>query len=622
MAIMVEGSSGFDFDGDVDANVENSKSIDEHASPQASELPNNESEILARHDSEHENDASQLDDLYTNQNARDIAKTPSPMQNNGTFSDDNAINGNETNIEDVLENGQVGYGHAKTSTSSVNCGEAEVTSLSSSSEQNGYGGSRDAGNVDQYQQLSSSTSKYIKTKRSSPQRLERVEPTTTPPIERVSLLSRGMSLFAKSPARQYHIGYPARNDNDAISVISELTHDVKAECKSYKSIAEENDIDDTLKAHLEESGLILLKRLIEFLSECPDETSEHSSFREFRDDSSQYHANNKKRHRGLTLPASAIGWLSTQLLHDSSSVASDGAREFCTVPKQQLECLQSLLRRVTNLRVSGEAWPPPRHHASIPGTKAAAEDIARSAKKSISMNIMSKFAREQASTTPGGDIIEDGGSCGAATPSRGGDDEKSVSDFQRYYHEILYKPDVNMSFFPNATKVVIDGIPPNWVTNLNSLQKLDMFQMEKGCILDINQLFFQSDTTDGSSKAEVDQNVSSGFEVRRKDNVIEEGREADSSRLETPPFVYSSLTKLRLSNCAIGEPAGLRRRRTSRLSLPRPLARFPNLVSLDLSRNELFRTKTAFAGLSSLPLLSSINLSYNRLSRYVDIYYF
>jgi hypothetical protein len=36
----------------------------------------------------------------------------------------------------------------------------------------------------------------------------------------------------------------------------------------------------------------------------------------------------------------------------------------------------------------------------------------------------------------------------------------------------------------------------------------------------------------------------------------------------------------------------------------------------------LFRTKTAFAGLSSLPLLSSINLSYNRLSRYVDIYYF
>jgi hypothetical protein len=133
------------------------------------------------------------------------------------------------------------------------------------------------------------------------------------------------------------------------------------------------------------------------------------------------------------------------------------------------------------------------------------------------------------------------------------------------------------------------------------LKSLDMFQMEKGCILDINELFFPSDCDIFAS-------------------------DGDSS-----VFMYKSLTKLRLSNCAISEAAGLRGRRRHKspsaqsqvlqsktdnsLTKKIPtLSRFPNMESLNISHNELFRTKTALAGLSSLPLLSSINLSYNRLS--------
>ena len=166
-----------------------------------------------------------------------------------------------------------------------------------------------------------------------------------------------------------------------------------------------------------------------------------------------------------------------------------------------------------------------------------------------------------------------------------------------------------MYFFPNATKVVIDGIPPNWVTNLDSLKVLEMFQYEKGCILDINQLFFPSDTIDSNPRKNL------GLVNRQGLSLNEEGSERiDDSQESSSPVVFFSLSKLRLSHCAMGETAGLRGRR----SVPRlpTFSRFPNLVSLNISHNELFKTKTVLAGLSSLSQLSSLNLSYNRLSRY------
>ena len=550
---------------DLDASMK----VDDQTNPQGRELS-----IESRHDG-----ALHLDiDLIRDE--KESIESPLPIRINNDCS-----NGSSTIV--ALKNRVAGNGHDAISTTNANSGGDTSVPIN--------GGGSGAKKVKQI--ISSPSSASLQTKRSSPRGSERAQPTPT--LDKLSLLSRGISLFAKSPARQ-DVGYYERNDNDAISVVSELTHDVKSECKAHKPIAEEGD-DDAIKLHLEESGLVLIKRLIEFLSECPpmiDDGSVHSALSDRMDESSQYHAHNKKRHRGLTLPASAIGWLSAQILHDSgtNAAAANVANDRCTtVPRQQIQCLQSLFKRVTNIRIPGEAWPPP--HASVPGK--AAEDIARSAKKTIAVNVMSRFARSDASTS-GEENIVDGGSCGA-TPSHC-DVENPVTEFQQFYHEILHKPYVNMAFFPNATKVVIDGIPPNWVTNLESLHKLDMFQMEKGCILDINQLFFSSDATDESSVAEGNQIGTPGSPAER--------------RQKSSPFVYSSLSKLRLSNCAMGEAAGLRRRRTSScMSLPPPLARFPNLVSLDLSRNELFRTKTAFAGLSDLPLLSSINLSYNRLSR-------
>jgi hypothetical protein len=580
---MVEGSSRLHeadsgtHHGNINANGVDSKSSTAHGNDTIS--ARNAADVLQS-------------DIDVFRDEKDSIETPPPLTNDGDFSHDNELNGKDRKRrKDALKVDEGGY-EKDTTSRNVECGD--YIAFSSNDDQVAHDASLRA---EKYKQKSSSptTSASIQTEISCPQASARAQPTPT--LEKVSFLSRGMTLFAKSPTK-LDVGYSMRNDNDAISVISEITHDVKTESKSAKKYAvdDDDDDDDALKSHLEESGLVLLKRLIEFLSECPaaEEGSEHTS----SDKSSQYHTNNKKRHRGLTLPASAIGWLSTQLLHNSGNFPADGTGDRLTVPKQQLECLQSLFTRVTNLRVSGEAWPPP--HTSVPGK--AAEDVVRSAKKSIAVNVLSRFGNDRAPTNGGHTI--DGGSCGA-TPYHC-HDENSISEFQRFYHEILHKPDVNMTFFPNATKVVIDGIPPNWVTNMDSLSKLDMFQMERGCILDINQLFFPSDSI-ASFMAEVNRDDTRGFIVEQNEL---------SHRPKPIPFVYSSLSKLRLSNCAIGETAGLRRRRTSScMTLPPPLARFPNLESLDLSRNELFRIRTAFAGLSDLPRLSSINLSYNRLSR-------
>ena len=407
---------------------------------------------------------------------------------------------------------------------------------------------------------------------------------TATPSETTSLLNRGMSLFSRG-SRQVR---PARYDNDANSVISEMTQDVKSVSKS------DNNDDDALRRHLEESGLVLLKRLIEFLSECPPASDEGTEDHSLSKQSMT--KNPKKRHRGLTLPASAIGWLSTQI-YDSGNDGLTNLGDCYRVPKQQLQCIGILFKRVTSLRISGEAWPP---LMSAPGK--AAGDLVNTAKKSFATNLLSKFHGDPSMA---GDGADDASYETTTTVLS----QISISPFRRYYHELQSCPRVNMYFFPNATKVVIDGIPPNWVTNLDSLKVLEMFQYEKGCILDINQLFFPSDTIDSNPRKNL------GLVNRQGLSLNEEGSERiDDSQESSSPVVFFSLSKLRLSHCAMGETAGLRGRR----SVPRlpTFSRFPNLVSLNISHNELFKTKTVLAGLSSLSQLSSLNLSYNRLSRY------
>eukprot|EP00985_Skeletonema_marinoi_P024768 scaffold17539_cov182-Skeletonema_marinoi.AAC.3 len=428
------------------------------------------------------------------------------------------------------------------------------------------------------------------------------------PIDNSSLLSRGISMLRNSKQVTPTSRRTRGMDNDNSSVVSDITRgDLSPRANKFD--------DGTLKRHLEESGLLLLKRLIEFLSECPPAQDEDAPIVPSRGRSPA--GKQRKKLRGLTLPATAIGWISHQIIRfdsidnsESNIEAFEDTEDGYFVPKHQLQCVQFLLRRVVSVRISGEPWPP--QAATKKATSAN-----RSNQAGLSSRILSKFASDQSAA---GESAEED-SCGTSIYD---EKEKNLSPFQRYYHELQSKPHINMEIFPNATKVVIDGIPPNWVINLDSLKNLDMFQMEKGCLLDINQLFFPSDVPIKFSERHLS--------LIEEDNAKERHHfNTDTCvKKEQQPFVYSSLSKLRLSNCAIGEISGLRGRskRSARQyqstsfrpkKIP-PFSRFPNLVSLNLSHNEIFRTKSAFAGLSSLPMLSSINLSYNRLSRLDDVF--
>lgn len=460
--------------------------------------------------------------------------------------------------------------------------------------------------------LSPSSSATDISKQSTPRQRSRKQSTIKPtsPTEKSSLLTRGMSLFGRSaqtprPSLDKNKSSPAmrnKEDNsDESSVVSDISHGFRS-VKSTKSQSTllrptaDDANDDALKQHLEESGLILVKRLVEFLSECPPAPDEVKTDTESK----------RKKQRGLTLPASAVGWISRQVSQrnvKSGDNQCDNSMEEVfdcyQLPEQQLQCLETLLRRVSSLRVTRDAWPPPLALANSAIESAKKSFASIPEKGSLSSKLLSKFTADQSVASL------DDESCGTGISQ---EKELNLTAFKRYWHELQHNPNVNMTLFPYATKVVIDGIPPHWVTNMDSLAMLDMFQMEKGCILDVNKLFFPSDADDIVPRDVVGKEIDAAVELNG----------------ETSIKVYSSLSKLRLSNCAIGEAAGLRGRAVvKRSDTPRPqrvptLSRFPNLVSLNLSHNELFRIKTALAGLSSLPLLSSINLAYNRLIRYDD----
>eukprot|EP00956_Cyclotella_meneghiniana_P016254 scaffold25569_cov57-Cyclotella_meneghiniana.AAC.4 len=411
--------------------------------------------------------------------------------------------------------------------------------------------------------------------------------------EQSSLLSRGLNLFGRRAAAA---SYSRNNNNtlqshndDSSSVISDLSHDAKSVKSSATTLRTANNQrtilreDTRMQKHVQESGLNLVKRLIEFLSACPPSPEEQQVVSSVK----------SKKPRGLTLPASAVGWVSFQMKNlqqdeeDANNLLFSLDDIDCyQVPNQQLQVLKGLLRRVTSLRLTNDKWPPPlpplmSDAADIAKRKALFSSIPETGTVLSSSRILSKFT-DQSSVAGMHSVMEDSVSTGTAAAR----EMIAVTPLQRYLHELQYNPNIDMRLFPYATKVVVDGIPPHWISNLDTLRNnLNIFQMEKGCILDVNHLFFPSDSASDNN---------------------------DSS------FMYKSVAKLHLSNCAINEAAGLRGRRRPRSSTLKKvptLSRFPNLQSLDLSRNELFRTKTALAGLSSLPLLSSVNLSCNRLSR-------
>jgi hypothetical protein len=320
---------------------------------------------------------------------------------------------------------------------------------------------------------------------------------------------------------------------------------------------------EELAKRLDNASHLLVDRLFHYLSNIPADESQ------------------RKNQNGLTLPASAIGWLSTQMYprsHDTDSLLgtqSESAWMGASM-RDRLSLLKYLLPRANHLRITSDKWPPPfrKSKKSDGSTDFTGRDVDLS-----NISVHSGVTMETSFNV-------------ATTPS--------IQSFLLFYNEMQNKPRVDLQVFPNLSILFLDRIPPEWVLNLYMLHdKLKLIRTERGCIFDMTRFLFGDDPAD----------------------------DGDDPLSQQPPRALTKLAYLKVNHAALGELSGLRgsRRRgtgsqdhdllraDTMVTRPPPLSRLPNLLSLSLAGNEIRTVKTALAGLASLSNLNRLDLSFNRL---------
>lgn len=288
--------------------------------------------------------------------------------------------------------------------------------------------------------------------------------------------------------------------------------------------------------------------------------------------------------KGLSLPASAVGWLSAYLLPTEADkeyqqlwLESNSEAERAQLPnaspslglQNKFGLLRDLLaKHVTHLRITNTAWPGNvnEHHRKKGDAHHAADNTPRRRGKML-LNF----------------------------------DSETTYSFLAFHRHLQNRPRIDMALFPNTQFLQLVGIPGEWLVNLNHARlSLERLSIQRGYISSCSSIFHSNDDTIEMNRDQ------SNFDEK---DAISGPKLSPSSKFlgifHTQYPCFSNLSHLSLTYCGLDDHS-TDTMVSSWLSLSR-------LKTLDLSHNAFCDPKYALRGIDVLTVLSGIDLSHNRI---------
>mmetsp|Transcript_12415 Transcript_12415/g.23283 ORF Transcript_12415/g.23283 Transcript_12415/m.23283 type:complete len:1309 (+) Transcript_12415:171-4097(+) len=361
---------------------------------------------------------------------------------------------------------------------------------------------------------------------------------------------------------------------------------------------------------------------------------------------SNSNSNASHRKMGLSLPASAIGWLSCYLLPDESDIQyqklwEDVPLELClphASPTPQVQNKLSLLKillqsHVTHLRVTNIPWPA---DASVDTAAGGGSGVASNG------GSLQKFNRRKVPRRQSNNLQEYSRRRGRMLLNF---DTDSVSSFLRFYRLLQQQPRIDMRLFPQAQYLSFHGIAVDWIHNLSfpsdhlvrlSIQRCYVGRNNDGTVVGELHHIFLGGSGDGKSDT-TNTDYEDDYDGMSRDNLGISGSNMtiyNMLRLEMGQVTlqgykkYSSLQHLILSHCGIGDccliptpisytnPEVGGERYNGETSMGVGISffdLFPELITIDLSHNQLVNMENILRGMNCCPCLRVVDMSHNRI---------
>jgi hypothetical protein len=334
--------------------------------------------------------------------------------------------------------------------------------------------------------------------------------------------------------------------------------------------------------------------------------------------------NSNVRKMGLSLPASAIGWLACHLLPDKSDIQyhkqwEDVQVEYClphASPTPQVQSKLSLLKvllqsHVTHLRVTNTVWP------------GGSLQMQQASNKGNNLPRQNNF---ESSRRRGRLLLNF--------------DADSVSSFLRFYQRLQQGPRIDLRLFPQVQYVSFHSIPADWIQNLHfASDTLERLSLQRCHLRNISELLLgcKSNDSEATATAAILKTSVHDTTAQETTDVVADGTcedslcdgsydmlRSDMGEDMLQECKYTSLRHVVLSYCGICDSCllvpdntvGKRIHEETFTTFGESIFDvLPELITRDLSHNELVNVKDILRGMNKCPCLTVVDMSDNRIRR-------